>query len=285
MKKLLALLLTGFIAQNTFAETSVWKATKDEATVYLGGTIHFLRQQDYPLPKEFEQAYQASQAVTFETDISQLRSPKMMQMMLKLLSYQDERTISSVVTQETYQKLEQHAKKRGVSLDFYRKAKPGMLMSVFLAYELQIMGATQEGIDAHFSKRAEKDKKSALFLETPEEQLNFLAQMGLNNEDAFYLNMLQDFTNTNEQFSQMIKLWRSGNAKGLDELANDLMKKDYPKMYQSLLVDRNNNWMPIIENYFKTKEVEFVLVGAAHLVGEQGIVKQLQKKGYQLEKL
>lgn len=41
----------------TFAETSLWRVSKGESELFIGGTIHLLGASDYPLPKEFEAAY------------------------------------------------------------------------------------------------------------------------------------------------------------------------------------------------------------------------------------
>ena len=285
MRKILIGLLLALGAGTANAETSVWKATKNGETVYLGGTIHVLRNSDYPLPEEFEKAYKNSQIVTFETDISELSSPEMLQETIKKLSYNDERTVYSVVSAETLQQLKDYAASLGLPLDYFRKAKPGMLMSTFLITELRKLGVSQEGIDMHFLTRAKKDAKQIKYLETPSEQIDFMAQMGVGSEDKFYQNMLKDLGNTKTQFIDMIKHWRSGNSAELDKLVSHSMKKDYPKMHQTLLVDRNNNWMPSVEKYFESKEVEFVLVGAAHLIGDDGIINQLIKKGYNVSKL
>ena len=62
-------------------------------------------------------------------------------------------------------------------------------------------------------------------------------------------------------------------------------KTDYPDVYESLLVVRNNNWMPQIERLFSTPETEFVLVGALHLAGPDSVLKKLKDKGYSVTKL
>lgn len=285
MKKLVYLLIALGLSMNCYADTSVWKAEKNGNIVYLGGTIHILRAQDYPLPEEFQKAYNASQAVTFETDITQLSSPAMQMKMIKRLSYSDERTIQSELTPETYGQLKAQAESLGMSLDFFKKAKPGMMMSALMVAELQKMGVNQEGIDMHFNNRATNDKKPIYQLETPDEQISFLASLGEGNEENFYKNLLADIENTQSQFIEMLKHWKEGNSEQLDKLVNIEMQKQYPAMYKILLVDRNNRWMPAVEAYFKTKEIEFVLVGAAHLIGESGLVAQLKAKGYKVEKL
>ena len=61
--------------------------------------------------------------------------------------------------------------------------------------------------------------------------------------------------------------------------------KDFPDIYQSLLVDRNNNWLPQIEAMFDSKDTEFVLVGALHLVGKDGLLQRLEAAGYKVTQL
>jgi uncharacterized protein YbaP (TraB family) len=56
-------------------------------------------------------------------------------------------------------------------------------------------------------------------------------------------------------------------------------------MYQRLLVERNKDWMPKIEALFSRKGRAFVVVGAAHLVGPDGLLAQLKAKGYAIEQL
>jgi uncharacterized protein YbaP (TraB family) len=285
MKSIALTLLLTLGTSLVSAETSVWKVEKNNATVYLGGTIHVLRPSDFPLPKEFEQANAASQILTFEIDLGLMNSPKIISEMISKLSYSDERTIKSELSEETYQQLNQYALSVGISLEFMKKAKPAMLMLNFTMVELQKMGALPEGVDMFFYKQARKQSKKTDFLETPQDQFGFLAELGVGDEENFYKKLLKDFQNTQEIFSKMIDYWRLGDNEQLNLLVNDTMKKDSPNMYQSMLVDRNHNWMPKIEEYFKTTEVEFILVGAAHMIGEDGLINLLQQKGYKVSKL
>lgn len=283
MKKLFTLIIL-CCSLNSYAETSVWKAEKDQQTIYLGGTVHILRATDYPLPEAYNTAYKASQILTFETDIAALSSPEFQQQMILSLSYAGEKTIANQTSPEVYKALNEYAASLGLSLEYMKKAKPGMLMSAFTMMELQKMGVTQEGIDLHFAKLAKKDGKSIKYFETPQEQVSFIAKLGLGNENKFYTYLLKDLKNTKQQFLEILKSWRSGNDKEMDKIIN-LAMKDFPKMNKLLLIDRNNNWMPNIEKYFDTKEVEFVLVGAAHLIGEDGVINMLKKKGYKITQL
>lgn len=285
MTKLVASLITMFLALPVCAETSVWKAEKNGQTVYLGGTIHLLRKQDYPLPEEFDQAYQKSAKLVFEVDIGKASSPSIQTAMFTQLSYSDDRTVKSVLSKETYDALEKYATSRGISLEFYRKAKPGLLTMLLMVMELQQIGVTPEGIDKFYFDKAKSDAKSLDKLETIEEQIAMFAKFGENDEEKFYKQFLNETSQIRKSFLEIIKHWKSGDVVGLEELINAQMKNQSPEVYKMMLTDRNNRWMPKVESFFNTEEVEFVLVGAAHLIGESGLVTQLKAKGYKVEKL
>ena len=59
--------------------------------------------------------------------------------------------------------------------------------------------------------------------------------------------------------------------------------KDDPLMYQRLLVERNRNWLPRIEALFARPRPAFVVVGAAHLVGPDGLIAMLRAKGVRVD--
>jgi len=83
----------------------------------------------------------------------------------------------------------------------------------------------------------------------------------------------------------MKQAWRRGDVSKLKELGITPFKNDFPEMHKALLIDRNNAWMPQIETMLKTRAVEFVLVGALHLAGEDGLLTQLSARGYKVRKL
>ena len=53
-----------FISSSALSQgtTSLWKVTSEgsDRTIYLGGSIHILGEDDHPLPSAFELAYRAS---------------------------------------------------------------------------------------------------------------------------------------------------------------------------------------------------------------------------------
>jgi hypothetical protein len=130
-----------------------------------------------------------------------------------------------------------------------------------------------------------EDQKPVGGLETPQEQLAMIAAMGAGQEDQLMAYTLRDIKELPAIMSSLKAAWRSGDSVTLREVFIQSFKTDSPELYEELLVKRNNAWVPEIEAMLQTTDVEFVLVGAAHLVGEDGVLAQLQGRGYKLRML
>ncbi len=282
---LFSLSATFLLSGVSVAETSVWRVSDGNNTVYLGGTVHLLRPSDYPLPEEYEQAYQASSELYFETDISSMSDLSVQAQMLQQLTYSDGRTLKTVLSEDAFTALEDYTATIGMPLVMLEQFKPGMIISTLQVLEFQRIGFTPQGVDAFFNTRALGDAKDIGALETIEEQIGFLAAMGEGNESEFILLSLEDLENTNALMEEMITAWRNGDERALQKLFVDDMQQRARELFDSLLRQRNLRWMPQIEAMFEDLDTEFVLVGAAHLIGGEGLVQLLQGKGYEVSQL
>lgn len=275
------LLLSSFLG---FSQSPVWKIEGNGTSIYIGGSIHLLRNEDYPLPDGFYEAYDNSGILVTELDMNQMKNPANGIKMQQALMYQDEKTLSNILREDVYNKLDSISKDLGLNLRFMDKFKPSMVIISLSFQSLQKLGVTSEGVDAHFTDKAVRDKKPLFFLETFDEQLGFIESMGKGNENEFVLYSIKDIVSNKDEFLDMIEDWKSGQQKlMLDQLED--FRLNYPDIYETMVVKRNTDWMPHLENYFKTSEIEFVVVGAMHLVGPDGILNKLQEKGYKISQL
>lgn len=274
-----------YIGSTASADTSVWEVTSAGNTIYLGGTVHLLRPSDYPLPEEYEQAYQASSEIYFETDLNSLNDLSVQAQLLQQLTYNDERTLKTVLNQEAYTALSDYAATIGLPMMLMEQFKPGMVVSTLQILEFQRIGFTPQGVDSYFNTRAVEDGKSLGQLETVQEQIGFLAAMGEGNESEFILMSLRDLAETGEIIDEMIQAWRVGDNSKLHEMFVADMRNEAPELYETLLRQRNLNWLPQIEQMLRDTDTEFVLIGAAHLVGTDGLLDLLRNRGYQVRQL
>lgn len=147
------------------------------------------------------------------------------------------------------------------------------------------MGVGGQGVDEHFYTRASNDGKSIQALESIQQQIDFIASMGAGVEDEMIRQTLLDIATLQTEFENMIQSWRNGDREKLEELFVKPMREQFESVYQQLLVQRNQNWLPQIKHYLQTPTTEFVMVGSAHLIGPDGLLLQLKKAGYSIKQL
>lgn len=284
MKKMLLFIACCFV-QAGFAASSVWQIKSGKNTVYLSGTIHLLRSSDYPLPAAYEQAYSASSILAFETDIEKTREPAFQQQMLQTVLLPAPQKLEDFLQPGTLKQLNTHLSENKMGIQYFSRFRPVMVAITLTVLELEKLGINGEGVDNYFFHKARTDGKSTLALESLQQHLEYLSSMGQGQEDLMIQQTLNDINTLDSQFSAMIEFWRKGDTIRMQELFVDPMKDDFEPIYQQLLVERNNNWMPIITQMLKTTETEMVLVGAAHLLGEEGLIRQLRRSGYEITQL
>lgn len=268
------------------AGSAVWQVQGNGTVTYLGGTCHLLRQSDYPLPTAYTKAYSNSELLAFETHMDQLQEPEFQQSLMQQSFYTDGTTLDKVLSAATYAQLNAACTKAGIPLAQLNNFKPFMVYLTLLGLELQKMGVSNEaGVDMHYYYKAAADKKPMDGLESVDTQLQFLTTMSDGIEDRFITHGLKDLNRITQLIEELITTWRTGDESKLYHYFLKDMKNDFPKLYQKLITDRNADWMPKIIQYLRTPEKEFVLVGVAHLVGPEGIVAQLKRKGYKVTKV
>jgi uncharacterized protein YbaP (TraB family) len=276
-------LLLALFSQVVIADSPVWKIEKNGQQLFIGGTIHVLAASDYPLPSTFDMAYRQSAILVLETDMQKLQSPGFQQTMMRELTYSDGRNLQKVLNRSTYQNLEQFFNSRGIPMATIVNFKPGMVVTMMTMVELQRLGIDGIGVDAYYNNRAIEDRKKLGKLEPVETQIAFLANMGVGQENEMLSFSLSDVEQLPTMMISMKEAWRRGDMGKLEELGIADLKNDFPKIYKSLLLDRNNAWIPQIEAMAKTKEIELVLVGALHLAGKDGLLAQLKARGYTIK--
>lgn len=279
-------LLIGFIAliQTTLAQSSVWKISNGENSLYLGGTSHILRSQDYPLPPEFEYAYKSSEKIVFEVEPSILNNPQTLTSMMQASVYTDGTTLESILNQTTYQNLKAQSLTLGIPIQALNTYKPGMVASILTIAALSKYGITEEGVEIYFEKKAIADNKKIASLETVAFQINLLTNAGTGYESEFIHYSLKDIDRVESLYREMIAGWKNGDLKKLDELLIVEMQA-FPQLYSDFIVSRNHNWIPQIETMLTTPQIEFVLFGVGHAPGKDGIIQLLLNKGYKVQQI
>lgn len=268
-----------------YSSSPVWKVSNGETQLYLGGTIHLLSINDYPLPDAFDKAYRNAERLILEIDIQGMNAPEVQHALMTTLIYPGDTTIADKLQPAAFARLKEYLEERNLYSSVLLKFKPGLLIVTLTTIELQKLDMGSGGVDVYFDEMARNDGKPRGFLESIDEQLRFLAEMGVGNEDALILQQLEDLENLPAMLAQLKESWRRGDVDGLARIAIDPWREQFPEIYETLLARRNARWISDIETMMESPEIEMVLVGALHLAGEDGLLALLADRGYDIENL
>ncbi len=282
------LLFSGlFISNASIAESSVWKVSKDGKYFYVGGTVHLLSPNDHPLPSEYAEAYTDSDVLVFETDINEAGSLAFQQKSIAAMTYSDGRTLNSALDDNTYKKLSDYLTSRGIPINNFSKFEPWGVSLVITVIEYQRLGMSPEfGVEEYFNKLAEKDNKRIISLETTDQQLSFLESMGDIEPNLMVNYTLRDLDELPKFVNVLKTSWREGDIEKFTTNSSIAkLRKEFPDLYDTIVVNRNNNWMSTLTQLTNNAEKEFVLVGTLHLNGREGVLNQLKTRGFSVEQL
>ncbi len=263
---------------------SVFKVSKDTDSVFIAGTMHLLTASDYPLPTPFTTAYELSDELYFETNIDAIESSEFLQSSLKVLMQQDGGTLHDILSEKTVARLKSHLSQRGIPFQQIIGYTPAGVMLTLSIMEYQIRGFTAKGVDKYFFETASESGKSIAWFESPEEQLSFIAGLESKDPNDLINFTLDDINNLDVAIQDLHQGWKDGDMKALAKEGLESFQA-HPDMYQLLIKNRNDQWIKKIEAMYHDNNTELVLVGALHLPGPDGLLTQLEQKGYVVEQL
>lgn len=282
----LSLLLVCLLpAGSAAAGSPVWKVVKDGGTLYLAGSVHLLDASQYPLPGGFDLAYSRAQVIVLEADVASMQAPEFLSTAMARLTYPAPASIRDRLEPGTLDALETYFAGRGIPFDEVERFRPGLLTSTMLVIELQRLGLAGPGVDLYVQQRAAGDEKPRIYLESVDEQLEFLAGMGDGEENAVIRQVLADLARLPGFWHDMLSAWREGDLDRLQAMTAADMRRDSPETYARLVSGRNRAWLKKLERMLADAPVELVVVGALHLGGEEGLLELLAARGCRVERL
>lgn len=277
--------LLAFGVQTAVAQEPVflWKVTSNAAEVYLLGSIHLAKPDMYPLDARIEEAFRASDNVVVEVDFGAGDAVQQQALAMELGLYSDGSTVNDHLSPEGFVRFQGFLEERSLPLEVFQGLRPWMSAATLQVLEMQRVGFDAEiGIERHFLRLAEQQGKVVHELETAEFQLRMLAEMSDELQELFLISTIDEYASFAERIDRMIAAWKIGDS---TELANMLLqdyeeKPELRPLYQRILIDRNVGMAQKIVDMLEGGGKWFVIVGAAHLVGEKGLVEMLQQDAH-----
>jgi uncharacterized protein YbaP (TraB family) len=260
---------------------------------WLFGSIHMGDDRFYPLPDYVMNAFNEADALAVEFNIVAFQE-NMGAMMnaLKSMVYTDGTTIKDHISKETYDDAVAILKENNLYMSQYDYYMPCMWESMCseLLYKKNNIDL-ENGIDKTLIKEANKQNKKVYDVESAELQYGMLASLSDKIQEMLLQSAVESYKeNKLDGLDELVNAWATGNKDGLrallgeePEFENEEEKQLYAEYNKALLTDRDLGMIKYVEDALVSGENVFVCVGAAHIVGENGIVDQLQSKGYTVE--
>ncbi len=286
MKKLIIVLIALVFSTTVYAESSVWKLDADNGSFYLAGSCHVLRKSDYPLPEEFESAYDNVDQVIFETDLDALVRPDIQFLLMSKGMYAGGETLEKKLSKMTYESLVKFCNDKSIPIAIFQNFKPWLLTLTLMAMELEKNGISpRDGVDLYFSNKAKKDGKNTGGLEDIHKHIELVSSLEEDLDGSIIESFIQELEELQVIMDGLIKSWRAGDEAGIDKFISENMRKEHPKLYKRLLTDRNRDWIPHLEALMDSGKRTLVIVGVGHLVGKDSVINLLKSKGYKVKKM
>ena len=258
----------------------LWKVeAPGGAVAYLLGSLHVLTADSYPLPAAIEKAFAESKTLVEEVDLDEISDPMAMMGALAKAMLTDGQTLDKIIAPSTYADVKKRAEDVGLPMLALDRMKPWLVAVTLMAPTLQAAGFKPEfGVDRHFFDRATARGMKRQALETVAYQLDRFDAMPVPVQEVLLKTTIADLDTQVNDVKQMVRAWSAGDAAAVEKLTLTSFK-DSPELYKRLLVERNENWVPHVEKCLAGNAGCFIVVGAAHLVGRDGLPALLAKKG------
>lgn len=288
MRKAVAVLfltLVTFVAYGDDAPAMLWIAEGDSNRVYLLGSIHLLREKDHPLPDIVEVVYDDAERLIMEIDMDDLDPLAALQFLTQYGVLEGDTTLRDVMGEKQYAEAVATAAEIDIPIEMLEKSEPWLAaMTVQELMMMRIGFKAEFGIEMYLMAKAAHDGKPITGLETVEQQLGFLNDLSPDTQSRWLLQSIVEGKRMETLIDEMVAAWRNGDVQFLEkELLREM--DGFPELHNALLIDRNKSWVMPIMDLLDDRDDYLVIVGAAHLVGEDGVPDLLSKRGVRIRQL
>lgn len=261
----------------------LWQLSKGGSTVYVLGSFHLLRKDDYPLAPEITAAFDDAESLVFEVTPAELDDPATTRLALEVAAFDNGDRLGSLLPEPVRAKLDAMLAPRGGSAARFDRYEPWFVNLALVMGISESMGfRTEHGLDRHLMAKAAAARKPVSGLETVESQMRALERTPVKEQLASLSELVAEPEEMRKALDSLHEAWRHGDVDRLDALTRIEMLRSTPETYRLLNVERNQAWLPQLRRLLDRPADEDVLVvvGAMHLLGEDGLIAQLRSQGY-----
>lgn len=266
----------------------LWKVSGHDSNVYLLGSFHLLKKNDYPLSSDLDHALADAESFAFEIAPDALTDPQLPARMARLALGDAKTSLPASVPAAVLGRLHARMESLGLPPAQLDHFKPWFVDVTLVSALAKTLGySPDDGLDRVLMARAKALGKPASGLETVDVQLAALDGTPASEQVVSLNEITDEHEDLKARFDELHGAWRSGDVPALERLTREDMQLKTPETYRVVDVERNRAWMPKIEAMLRAPvgHDTLVIVGALHLIGPDGLVQQLQARGYRVQRI
>ncbi len=301
MNKLLTLLIAFLFVGQLSAQQTVpteaiseklensllWEITGNDlaSPSYLYGTIHMIGKDDFFLNEPTKSAFKDSERVTFEINMEEMNDMSILFSLISKVMMEDGKRLKDLMNETDYALVKKHFEEAGLPLFLLERVKP-MFLSTFASGDMEAnpMGSGDVvSYEMEFMTMAQEEEMEMAGLETIEFQMTMFDSIPYEVQADMLVESLKTDSTGGDQFADMVELYKAQDLAGMQAMfdTDEGGLGDYDEL---LLINRNKNWIPIMEKMMTEKKT-FFAVGAGHLGGDLGVISLLRRAGYTMKPL
>jgi uncharacterized protein len=264
----------------------LWEVSaKNGKSVYILGSVHFGTKELYPLPRIIQDSFQNSEILVVESDFTKTSAAEMQRLTEEYAYYPKAESLQEHISAGTYEILKKKLNSHKITPESINNLKPWFVGLMLADKEVQKRGFDPDyGIDKHFLRLSDDLGMQVDELEGTEFQFKLFSEFSDElQEDFLKMTMKKQSYN----IKGALNAWVKGDPEEMEIFILDEMNKT-PKLkplYDKLIYERNIRMCFKIDEYIRSEKKHFVVVGAGHLVGKEGIIEILKEKGYKVKQL
>lgn len=265
---------------------ALFVARDADSTLYLFGTVHLRRPGGAWGGADAQAALAEADEVWTEVEITPESDAQAQALMTERGMAPANQPLSSHLTAEERARLRALTQRLGVQVQMIELMEPWLAaLTLSVLPMIQAGYDPNAGVDRAVDAAADAAGVQRRAFETIEEQVAFLSGFSPELQRQMLLDAIDEAEKGPEQFGPMLLAWERGDLATLEDFVIEDMREEYPELYEVLFVRRNAAWMDILMRELEGEGVDFVAVGAGHLLGEDGLVAQLRARGVTVERV
>jgi uncharacterized protein YbaP (TraB family) len=274
------------MAQAESIAPSLYVVRDADSTMYLYGTVHVRpRGADWGNDR-VRAAIDESAEIWTELLMTPETDQQAQALAMQFGAAEPGRPLSSWLTPEENASLNAVTARLGMPQGALEPLKPWLASLTLTIVPLMQAGYDPaSGVDRSIDVYADNAGKTMRALETAEQQLSFFANLGPEVQREMLQEAIRESENVSAMIDEMSAAWERGDDAALERAVIDDSRTEYPELYQMLFVDRNNAWMTVLTQEMEGAGVDFIAVGAGHIIGPDGLVAQFRARGYTVERV